>query len=292
MSLEKLEKLDKPVHGARELLELLKLEELEELDAPSEPEWMKITQKEYYERYKERVKSFYLYSIASHDHNSFHEDHMSTLSEFGYNTLGKRIVSELEQLSTSEDEKFTLVEIGAGTGICAENLCEGMIEKGNKKIKKYIYTDPFNSLHKPTKHFPNLSIQTAQTDIIGAISGIQKDDSIQNAILLVCCPPPIHENRYGDRDHPSYNMVSTDVIALVESVNCKKIKYVMIVRYNQKGRTELDGTIDFYDYHVPLLKKFEKWYIHNTQSVIQYYGNSYGDEFYRTLNIFSRKPVV
>ena len=266
---------------------LLILCEKMDSDVPPEPEWMKITKAEYYEKYKERMFMFYKESVAIHEHNSFSEEYMSTLTEFGFTRLGGSIVQNLEKLA-QPDQKFTLVEVGAGTGIGVMPICEAMHNKQNKQITKYIYTDPFNSLQKQIKNYKNLQIKSAQTDIIGAIKGIQTDDTIENAILLVCCPPPIHENRYGSKDHMSYQLVSTDVMALVESVQCHKIKYVMIVRYNDGGRRHLDGTIDLYDFHIPLLEKFNMWYLHTPMDMIDAYGNSVGDRFYRTLHVFSR----
>lgn len=270
------------------------LKELKELDSDFEPEvviepeWTRLTPQEYYEKYMQRKKKFYEVSTESHEHNFFEEDHMSTLDCFSYEFLGETITKELELLNPKD--KFTLVEVGAGTGFCVDYMCSGLVKK-ESNIAKYIYTDPFNSLQKPSKKFPGLVVQYAKADIIETIKKIQYDDTIQNAILLVCCPPPIYENRYGDKEHESYDIVSTDVMALVESVLCQKIKYVMIVRYNKLGRTHLDGTIDFYDFHVPILKKFNKWYIKNIQKVIKTYGNSFGDIFYRTLNVFSRIPI-
>lgn len=267
------------------------LKELEEngcFDSEPKPEWTLLTPQEYYEKYMERKKKFYEVSTDTHEHNSFEEGHMSTLDYFSYEYLGETIIEELELLNPKD--KFTLVEAGAGTGYCVDYMCKGLTKK-ESQITKYIYTDPFNSLQKPSKKFPGLVVQYTKADIIETIKRIQYDDTIQNAILLVCCPPPIYENRYDNKEHEAYSIVSTDVMALVESVLCPKIKYVMIVRYNKLGRTELDGTIDFYDFHVPILKKFNKWYSKNIQRVIKTYVNAYGDLFYRTLNVFSRTPL-
>jgi hypothetical protein len=59
----------------------------------------------------------------------------------------------------------------------------------------------------------------------------------------------------------------------------------MIVRYNNDIRHYLDGTIDFYTYHVPLLEHFGMWFLQKPMHIIKTY---FGDfDTYRTLHIFS-----
>ena len=80
--------------------------------------------------------------------------------------------------------------------------------------------------------------------------------------------------------------LASDVIALVESVKCLKIKHVMIVRYDNRGREDLDGTHDFHSYHIPILRRFNKWFMHDLIP-IETYGNGY-DYYSRCLHWFSR----
>jgi hypothetical protein len=128
------------------------------------------------------------------------------------------------------------------------------------------------------------------------IQRIKDDDTIKNAILLVVSPPPIHndiECRYNGIDKPiGHTIVSTDVIALVESVMCPKIKHVMIVRYDDCMCSDLDGTIDFHSYHIPQLQKFKKWFMHDEEvNPIDSYYNGY-DYDSRCLHWFSRYPLT
>jgi len=46
-----------------------------------------ITQTEYLAEYKEKKKTFYELSVVSHEHNTFTEDHMSTLTDIGHYPL-------------------------------------------------------------------------------------------------------------------------------------------------------------------------------------------------------------
>jgi hypothetical protein len=282
--------------GARALFAELELDrfELEEAQKPT------ITQTEYLTDYTEKKKNFYKLSVASHEHNTFTEDHMSTLTDTGYYKLGHAI----RRITSTFDKDFTLVEVGAGTGIGAGYMLSGLfgepypspyihfkitdLEK-KAKINRYIYTDPFNDLMDvPTKYKSKISIQHKKCDLLSAIHGIHTDDTIKNAILLVVCPPPIHDDRrcrfgkgYAD------TLVSTDVMALVESVKCSKIRHVMIVRYNDCGRSDLDGTYDFHTFHVPMLKKFNKWNMSDNLITVDTYGNGY-DYYSRYLHLFTR----
>lgn len=168
--------------SARELLK-----ELDEYEEEEKIDWKTTVSKtDYYEKYEKRVCKFYQESVAGHEHNSFDDFHMSTLSYFGYEKVGKTISQKLKELNLSDD-KFTLVEVGAGTGIGATHLSRGLCKQKDIQIDRYIYTDPFNKLEPIKEKFP-IAIHAAKTDLIGAIKGIQTDDHIKNAILLVCCP--------------------------------------------------------------------------------------------------------
>lgn len=276
-------------NGFRELLE----------DLESERE-LEITQTEYLQDYTEKKKNFYKLSIASHEHNTFTAEHMSTLTNIGYYQLGHGI----RRITSTFDEDSTLVEVGAGTGLGAGFMLAGLfgeqypvssihfeisdIEK-KAKINKYIYTDPFNNLLAvPTKYKSKISIQHKKCDILSAIHGIHTDDTIKNAILLVVCPPPIHDDRRCRFGKGYANtLVSTDVIALVESVKCTKIKHVMIVRYDDCERSDLDGTENFHRFHVPLLKKFNKWNLVDKLIHVDTYCSGYS-YYSRCLHWFTR----
>ena len=256
---------------------------------------------EYLKQYKQKVKTFCKLSTESHEHNTFTEDHMSTLTDIGFYILG----DALRHITSAFDDESTLVEVGAGTGIGAKYMLAGLfgekyptpcisinIRDSDKKAKisKYIYTDPFNILvDVPPQYKKKIPIQWSKADIFNVINKIQNDPTITNAILLVVCPPPIHNDRhsrYGEGI--SESIISTDVIALVESVKCSKIKHVMIVRYNDCPRSDLDGTHNFHSYHIPLLKKFNKWHIRDDFLIpIDTYGNGY-DYYSRCLHWFSR----
>ena len=273
--------------------------EIKETKEKTEKEEIKITPAEYLTDYKKKVKKFYELSVSNHEHNTFTYDHESTLTQTGFYILG----NNLRLITSTFDDFSTLVEVGAGTGIGAHFMLAGLFgekyphscvefkisDKEKKcKINKYIYTDPFNELKDvPANYKKKISIQTKKIDIMGVIHGIQQDTTITNAILLVVCPPPIHDDR-NTRESISGQLVSTDVMALVESVNCTKIKHVMIVRYDNHGREHLDGTKNFHSYHIPLLQQFGKWFLHKPLWSIDTYSNSYGDCYYRCLHCFSR----
>ena len=278
---------------AAHLLQLLK-----ETEEKVEKEEIRITPAEYLADYKKKVQKFYELSVDSHEHNTFTPDHQSTLTETGFYQLG----NALRLITSPFDEFSTLVEVGAGTGTGASFMLAGLFgekypisciqiqvrDKEKKcKINKYIYTDPFNELKDvPAIYKKKISIQKKKADIMGVIHGIQQDITITNSILLVC-PPPIHDDR-NKRESISEQLVSTDVMALVESVNCTKIKHVMIVRYNNRGREDLDGTANFHSYHIPVLQQFGKWFLHTPLMSVDSYRNSFGDYFNRCLHWFSR----
>jgi hypothetical protein len=276
------------------------MEMMEEEEKQKNTEKRIITPAEYLADYRKKVKKFCELSVGSHKHNTFTPDHESTLTKTGFYELGNK----LRLITSSFDETFTLVEAGAGTGVGSHFMLAGLFaenfpiscisirirEKEKKaKINKYIYTDPFNELQDlPAIYKEKISIQKKKTDIFGVIHGIQQDASITNAILLVVCPPPIHDDRNTDAAIAE-QLVSTDVMALVESVNCTKIKHVVIVRYDMHGRAGLDGTVDFHSYHVPVLQEFGKWFLQEQLlCTIDSYSNSYGDDYYRCLHWFSR----
>lgn len=258
---------------------------------------------EYLREYKKKMEKFCKLSTAEHEHNIFTEEHMSTLTNIGFYTLGHNV----RRITYSFDEDSTLIEVGAGTGAGAEYMLAGLFGEEypdscihfnindsvkKAKINRYIYTDPFNNLvDVPPQYKKKIPIQWAKTDIFNVIQKIQNDDTIKNAILLVVCPPPIHndrECRYNVDKPIGDTIVSTDVIALVESVMCPKIRHVMIIRYNNCARSDLDGTNNFHSYHIPQLRKFKKWYIHDEALVpVDTYNNGY-DYYSRYLHWFSR----
>lgn len=257
-----------------------------------------IEQTEYLKQYQQKVETFYKLSTESHEHNTFTEDHMSTLTNTGFYILG----NALRRITSTFDDESTLVEVGAGTGFGAEYMMAGLfgekypnsyitIDVGESdkkaKISKYIYTDPFNVLvGVPPQYKEKIPVQWSKADIFSVINKIQNDQTIKNAILLVVCPPPIHDDRRcHDGEDISESIVSTDVIALVESVKCSKIKHVMIVRYDDHGREDLDGTSNFHSYHIPLLRRFNKWYMHDLIP-IETHHNGY-DYYSRCLHWFS-----
>ena len=262
---------------------------------------MQSEQNEYLKEYRQKMQNFCKLSTAEHEHNTFTEDHASTLTAGGFFKLGH----ELRHITSTFDEDFTLVEVGAGTGFGAEYMLAGLFNEpypipwvkyeiyGHEKAKinKYIYTDPFNVLRDVHSQYKKkVQIQLARTDIFNTINKIQNDETIKNAILLVVCPPPIHDDRkchYGKKGIAD-SIVSTDVIALVESVKCSKIKHVMIVRYDNCARSELDGTKNFHSKHIPALRKFNKWYLHEDALVpLDTYGIGY-DYYSRCIHWFSR----
>jgi hypothetical protein len=259
----------------------------------------KITPSQYLAEYTKKAKKFCELSISSHEHNTFSEDHMTTLSNTGFYVLG----NTLRCITSTFDRPHTMVEVGAGTGIGITYILPGLfgdeypescvkftVKNTEKKAKidRYIYTDPFNELSDcPSKYSTKIKIQKKKADIFNVICSIKNDDTINDALLLVVCPPPIHEDRsHKCSESLGKQLVSTDVIALVESVNCTKIKHVMIVRYDDGGRSDLDGTLDFFSYHVPLLKQFGKWSL-KQKYCIDTYGNGY-DYFNRSLFWFTR----
>jgi hypothetical protein len=286
--------------SARELMKLFEEEEAEaEAEAKSESHEPAITQAEYLQEYAEKKKNFDKLSVEGHDHNTFTESHMSTLTNLGYYLLGH----EIRRITSTFSENFTLVEVGAGTGIGAGFMMAGLfgeqcsslcrdfkltdLEK-KARINRYIYTDKFNDLMAvPTKYKSKISIQHKKCDLLSAIHGIHMDDTIKNAILLVVCPPPIHDDRNSIGKKYAHTLVSTDVMALVESVRCPKIKHVMIVRYDNGDRSDLDGTHDFHTYHVPLLEKFNKWKMSDKLFPVDLYTNGW-DYYQRCLHWFTR----
>lgn len=272
--------------------------EIEETKENIEKKEIKITPAEYLADYKKKVKKFYELSVNIHEHNTFTPDNESTLTESGFYLIG----NNLRLITSTFDEFSTLVEIGAGTGIGAHFMLAGLFgekyphscveisirEKEKKcKIIKYIYTDPFNELKDVPATYKKKYLYKRRKQILWELfRGIQQDTTITNTILLVVCPPPIHDDR-NKRESISDQLVSTDVMALVESINCTKIKHVMIVRYNNNGREDLDGTVNFHSHHVPILQQFGKWFLHKPLIQVDSYFSCEA-YYHRCLHWFSR----
>jgi len=259
----------------------------------------KITKEEFAEEYKKKVAMFMKLSLPSHEHNIFTDDHQSTLTKYGFYQLGH----ELRRITSTFDEPVTLIEVGAGTGAGVVPIIKGLYnmqlepfitynfnDSENKmKINKYIYTDPFNELKTFRSPDPSFHLQKKKIDLHGVINGIKNDVTIKNAILLVVCPPPIHNDRelpWG-AEKQADKLVSTDVMALVESASCDKIRHVMIVRYDTGLRSDLDGTYLFHKRYVPLIDEFYGWQLNPSRLIDQYSSDC--DDYYRVLYWFTRK---
>ena len=187
--------------------------------------------------YWKKKSNFQRLSTPKHEHNSFSTDHQSTLSQFGYEELGRSLTRYL----VSSGKKYTIVEIGVGTGFGTRGLVENL---NPTMVVRYICTEPFNKICE----FPDTPVPVSKhrMNLDETIKMINEDGSIGPTILLVVCPPPLHDMDYklGEK------LVSTDVMALFESVKCPKIENVIITRYNNSWRSQLDGTINFYQHYI------------------------------------------
>ena len=172
--------------------------------------------------YEQKKGEFLRLSTTDHKHNSFSIDHPSTLSQSGYEVLGSTLMRYLE----SDKKKYTIVEIGAGTGIGTRGLVKNLVPS---LVERYICTDPFNGICE----FPDVPVPVVKyrMNLDETIKMINEDSSIGPTILLVVCPPPLHESN----SKLAEKLVSTDVMALFESVKCRKIEKVIITRYSNAG---------------------------------------------------------
>lgn len=137
---------------------------------------MHSVQIQYLKEYKKKMKKFCELSTSDHEHNTFTEDHMSTLTNIGFYMLGHN----LRYITSSFDEDSTLIEVGAGTGVGGAYMLAGLfgeefpssciqftINDTDKKpkINRYIYTDPFNDLvDVPSQYKKKISIQWYLSD--------------------------------------------------------------------------------------------------------------------------------
>ena len=227
--------------------------------------------------YWKKKSNFQRLSTPKHEHNSFSTDHQSTLSQFGYEVLGNNLMLYLK----SSRKKYTIVEIGAGTGIGTMSLLPQLVPT---TVERYICTEPFNDICE----FPDTPVPVSKhrMNLDETIKMINEDGSIGPTILLVVCPPPLHDNwELGEK------LVSTDVMALFESAECQKIEQVIIVRYDEVFRTDLDGTSDFYSYFVKHFKHFGMW-IHAKRMVIESYVFEPGYVPQRVLDAFVRPKLI
>jgi hypothetical protein len=96
---------------------------------------MQSEQVKYLEKYNERMKRFCKLSVAEHEHNTFTEDHKSTLTDCGYYILG----DNLRRITFDED--LTLIEVGAGTGVGATYMLAGLFGDKFPKVHvlKYLF---------------------------------------------------------------------------------------------------------------------------------------------------------
>ena len=228
--------------------------------------------------YWKKKSNFQRLSTPKHEHNSFSTDHQSTLSQFGYEELGRSLTRYL----VSSGKKYTIVEIGVGTGFGTRGLVENL---NPTMVVRYICTEPFNKICE----FPDTPVPVSKhrMNLDETIKMISEDGLIGPMILLVVCPPPLH-----DRDYElARQLVSTDVMALFESAECQKIEQVIIVRYDEVFRTDLDGTSDFYSYFVKHFKHFGMW-IHAKRMVIESYVFEPGYVPQRVLDVFVRPKLI
>ena len=230
---------------------------------------------EFIDVYERKKRKFLSSSTKDHEHNSFSKDHSSTLSQFGYEVLGRNLMRYLE----TDKKKYTIIEIGTGTGIGTSGLVQNL---NPSLVERYICTEPFNDICE----FPDAPVPVVKSrmNLDETIEMISADDSIGPVILLVVCPPPLHELNWKLAE----KLVSTDVMALFESVKCPKIENVIITRYNNSWRSQLDGTINFYQHYIEHFEHFGMWKhdVDATRKIEKYEGAD--EDFFRVMEVFAR----
>ena len=232
---------------------------------------------------------------------SFFQDD-STLFDSNGKIVGEVLNQVLKNIY--QKNKFTIIEIGAGTGTPGKK----MIPKISAKYcKKMILTDLF---HTPFGNYvkmqhPPRKLQNEKTKLehwksekkdrlrrlrasesnfpvisqggIGIFEVLQKikNENIENAILFIQCPPPFEDE------------ISIDLIALMESIKITQIQYVIILRHET---CHLDGTVDFFDY-AKVLSKLDMWNMAlYYRTVYYFFGSMYNADsiYWRTMFVFSR----
>ena len=113
-------------------------------------------------------------------------------------------------------------------------------EAYDEKLKKHVHVHIHDNVI-----YTDIILKSAQLDIFKVFTQITTDDTIQNACILICCPPPIEQCE-----------ISLDTISLIESINIKKVKLIIIVRFNERY-SYLDGTYEFKK-HTEILSKYYK----------------------------------
>lgn len=258
--------------------------------------------------------------FRSHDSNNLSGYNSCTLgNDHEIPFVGRVLEYVLSKLSVmsglSANEKFKVVEIGAGTGKTTPGIVSAMT---NRFCDLCILTDP---LYKPIDNFvPRKDMPATITQGLTNPKTYQQSKEFERAIekrqnkwksdkeerlrRSGSFESPFRIISESDMDvfdviskikcsrlnnsilficcpPPFKGHISTDLISLMESIDVEEIKYVIIVRH-ETGY--LDGTENFSD-HVNMLSQLGHWYNIYSHQVCSYIFTS---TYWRRMYVFSR----
>lgn len=280
----------------------------------------------YFEEYDKSRSEFIEFTqsqkFRTHNSNDLISNNSSTLGNtYQSKNVGKVLEFVLSKLFSGK--KFKIVEIGAGNGINTPGIVSSMTDNF---CDLFVLTDPIykpSQKFVPRKNMPEtirqgltnpksaqqskqfaiaierrielwkesrayelrksssyetpfrIISEATSMGVFDVISKI-KQTQLNNSILFICCPPPFEGH------------ISTDVISLMETIDIKEIKYVIIVRHEAE---RLDGTNNF-SQHVNMLSYLGHWHKVYSQRVCSYCSGSYSSAYWRRMYVFSRNKSI